>query len=547
MCRHKNILPFIGYYDDKDAFFQDGVDGDKVILVYKGYYGNLAEYLRKDNKKCNLSWAKRLKICIGIAIDIAYRCISFDLKDRPTMDEVAKTLTEALDIHSKIEAASGAVGQLVGQFAKLLGCYVDGSAGTKEKVANRRNLLNMRLNGRISVCIDIYVRYFPNGIDIYFDNVGGKMLDAVLLNMRLNGRISVCGMISQYNLDQWEGLRNLFTFVTKRVRMEGFIVVDYYYMYPKYLEMIMTLIKQGTVHYIQDIVDGLECAPAALVGLYSGKNESDQMMNRNDVSDTWIVLAAMTGVWDAMQPDFFAAVAYARKLSKLVTKYALKLGCLTRARVDPGKGQWEDRMGIGIMTPFLLRQFPTILQTSKYNSRMPMRPSPASIASDQKIDHHNMGEEGPSKSAKSYQAFRHFAGVRSGYNYETHTRTKSAIDIQTNVRRWIAKTKRSQRRHRIAVIQASIEPISNNSLFTPSEIDITLACGETTAKTLFTGTPPHDVIETIAETVVSTIPHHPSEPQQTKEATSSAATTTEAKPHSAKRSLDKDLSLETKK
>ncbi|GKC67778.1 protein kinase, ATP binding site-containing protein, partial [Tanacetum coccineum] len=72
MCRHKNILPFIGYYDDKDAFFQDGVDGDKVILVYEGYYGNLAEYLRKDNKKCNLSWAKRLKICIGIANGLNY-------------------------------------------------------------------------------------------------------------------------------------------------------------------------------------------------------------------------------------------------------------------------------------------------------------------------------------------------------------------------------------------------------------------------------------------------------------------------------------------
>nr|GEV28795.1 2-alkenal reductase [Tanacetum cinerariifolium] len=124
----------------------------------------------------------------------------------------------------------------------------------------------------------IVCRYFPNGIDIYFDNVGGKMLDAVLLNMRLNGRVSVCGMISQYNLEQREGLRNLFTLVTKRVRMEGFIVVDYYHVYPKYLEMIMPLIKQGTVHCIQDIADGLESAPAALVGLFSGKNVGKQVV-----------------------------------------------------------------------------------------------------------------------------------------------------------------------------------------------------------------------------------------------------------------------------
>ena len=85
-------------------------------------------------------------------------------------------------------------------------------------------------------------------------------------------------MISQYNLEQREGLRNLFTLVTKRVRMEGFIVVDYYHMYPKYLEMIIPLIKQGTIHYIEDIADGLESAPAALVGLFSGKNVGKQVV-----------------------------------------------------------------------------------------------------------------------------------------------------------------------------------------------------------------------------------------------------------------------------
>ena len=85
-------------------------------------------------------------------------------------------------------------------------------------------------------------------------------------------------MISQYNLEQREGLRNLFTLVTKRVRMEGFIVVDFYHMYPKYLEMIIPLIKQGTRQYIEDIADGLESAPAALVGLPSGKNVGKQVV-----------------------------------------------------------------------------------------------------------------------------------------------------------------------------------------------------------------------------------------------------------------------------
>ncbi|KVI00436.1 Alcohol dehydrogenase superfamily, zinc-type, partial [Cynara cardunculus var. scolymus] len=141
-----------------------------------------------------------------------------------------------------VSAASGAVGQLVGQFAKLLGCYVVGSAGTKEK------------------------------------NVGGKMLEAVLLNMRLHGRISVCGMISQYNLEHGDGVRNLFCLVSKRLSMKGFVVTDHYHLYPKYMEMVIPLVKEGKICYIEDIVEGLESAPTALVGLFSGRNVGKQVV-----------------------------------------------------------------------------------------------------------------------------------------------------------------------------------------------------------------------------------------------------------------------------
>ncbi|GAB2227818.1 hypothetical protein Droror1_Dr00009645 [Drosera rotundifolia] len=79
-------------------------------------------------------------------------------------------------------------------------------------------------------------RYFPDGIDIYFENVGGKMLDAVMLNMRIHGRIAVCGMISQYNLEKSEGVHNLMSLIKHRIRMEGFMVSDGYDLYPKYLE-----------------------------------------------------------------------------------------------------------------------------------------------------------------------------------------------------------------------------------------------------------------------------------------------------------------------
>ncbi|EYU17595.1 hypothetical protein MIMGU_mgv1a018548mg [Erythranthe guttata] len=126
-----------------------------------------------------------------------------------------------------VSAASGAVGQLVGQFVKLFGCYVVGSAGSKDK------------------------------------NVGGKMLDAVLLNMRVNGRIAV-----------YEGTQNLLCLVTKRIRL----VFDYYNLYPKFLEMVVSLVKQGKIMYVEDVAQGLENAPNALVGLFSGRNVGKQLV-----------------------------------------------------------------------------------------------------------------------------------------------------------------------------------------------------------------------------------------------------------------------------
>ncbi|KAF3635816.1 2-alkenal reductase (NADP(+)-dependent) [Capsicum annuum] len=180
-----------------------------------------------------------------------------------------------------VSAASGAVGQLVGQFAKMFGCYVVGSAGSKEKVDRLKGTFGFdeAFNYKEEQDLDAALkRYFPDGIDIYFENVGGKMLDAVLLNMKVHGRIAVCGMISQYNLEQTEGVHNLICLITKRIRMEGFLVFDYYHLYPKYLEMIIPQIKAGEVVYVEDVAEGLESAPNALVGLFSGRNIGKQVV-----------------------------------------------------------------------------------------------------------------------------------------------------------------------------------------------------------------------------------------------------------------------------
>ncbi|KAM0000182.1 putative oxidoreductase [Helianthus debilis subsp. tardiflorus] len=180
-----------------------------------------------------------------------------------------------------VSAAAGAVGQLVGQFAKLSGCYVVGSAGSKEKVDMLKNKCGFdeAFNYKEEQDLDAALkRYFPNGIDIFFDNVGGKMLEAVLLNMRFNGRITACGMISQYNLEQEEGVRNLYQIIVKGVQIQGLIANNYLHMFPKYMEMIIPLIKQGKICYMEDIAEGLESAPAALVGLFSGRNVGKQVV-----------------------------------------------------------------------------------------------------------------------------------------------------------------------------------------------------------------------------------------------------------------------------
>ncbi|KAM6551498.1 hypothetical protein CsatB_001306 [Cannabis sativa] len=180
-----------------------------------------------------------------------------------------------------ISAASGAVGQLVGQFAKLLGCYVVGSAGRNEKVDLLKNKFGFdeAFNYKEEPDFDVALkRYFPEGIDIYFDNVGGKLLDAVLQNMRSHARISVCGMISQYNLEQTEGVHNLTNLVWKSARMVGFLVADYYHLYPKFLEYVMPYLKEGKIVYVEDIAEGLESAPKALVGLFKGCNVGKQVV-----------------------------------------------------------------------------------------------------------------------------------------------------------------------------------------------------------------------------------------------------------------------------
>ncbi|CAA7396613.1 unnamed protein product [Spirodela intermedia] len=180
-----------------------------------------------------------------------------------------------------VSAASGAVGQLVGQFAKLTGCYVVGSAGSDEKVGLLKGKLgfddafNYKKESDLNATLK---RYFPEGIDIYFDNVGGRTLEAVLPNMRTSGRISACGMISQYNLQEPECIHNLFHLITKCVRIEGFMAHRHLHKYPEFEDKMAGLIKEGKIVYMEDVAEGIDSAPAAFVNLFTGRNFGKQLV-----------------------------------------------------------------------------------------------------------------------------------------------------------------------------------------------------------------------------------------------------------------------------
>lgn len=175
-----------------------------------------------------------------------------------------------------VSGAAGAVGSAVGQIAKLKGCRVIGSAGSPEKVAWLRELGFDEAFDYREVPAREALR---EGIDLYFDNVGGQTLEAALAALRVRGRVVACGAISQYNATELPpGPRNLFLVVTKRLRIEGFIVSDHYDRMPAFLTEVGRWVRDGRVRYRETVVDGIENAPAAFIGLLAGENTGKMLV-----------------------------------------------------------------------------------------------------------------------------------------------------------------------------------------------------------------------------------------------------------------------------
>lgn len=185
-----------------------------------------------------------------------------------------------------VSAAAGAVGSVVCQIAKIKNCRVAGSCGSDEKVRHLLDDLGIdhAFNYKTSSISRELHTGLPDGIDVYFENVGGKHLDAACGQMRPLGRIPVCGMISAYNNKgaRSEGVTTLSNMIYNRVTMRGFVVYEFNDQREQFLTDMRGWLRSGQMRYAETIREGLENAPAALIGLLQGENTGKMLVQLRD-------------------------------------------------------------------------------------------------------------------------------------------------------------------------------------------------------------------------------------------------------------------------
>ncbi len=179
-----------------------------------------------------------------------------------------------------VAAATGPVGATVGQIGKIKGCHVVGIAGGEEKCRYAKQVLGFDecLDHKADDFAQQLAQACPQGIDVYYENVGGKVFDAVLPLLNTSARVPVCGLVSQYNAtalptgpDRLPLLMG--TLLTKRIRMQGFIIFDDYDdRYSEFAREMSQWLSQGKIHYREQIISGLDNAPQTFIGLLEGKN-----------------------------------------------------------------------------------------------------------------------------------------------------------------------------------------------------------------------------------------------------------------------------------
>jgi NADPH-dependent curcumin reductase CurA len=181
-----------------------------------------------------------------------------------------------------VSGAAGAVGSIVGQIAKLQGCRAVGIAGSDQKVDWITRELGFDAAFNYKTTPDLGVRLAelcPKGIDVYFDNVGGPITDAVFKFINVKARIVLCGQISQYNADKPPtGPRLLAHLIVKQAKAEGFLVFQYSSRYGEGLKPLTEWLRAGKLKYREQVVDGIENAPRAFIGMLQGENIGKQLV-----------------------------------------------------------------------------------------------------------------------------------------------------------------------------------------------------------------------------------------------------------------------------
>jgi len=182
-----------------------------------------------------------------------------------------------------ISAAAGAVGTFAGQIGRILGCRVVGIAGGNEKCRWLTDELgyDAAVDYKSGPIGDSLKAACPGGIDVYFDNVGGEILETALSQMTMHGRVACCGVVSSYDTasQHTPGPRGVpFLLVVKRLRMQGFIVSDFFGRRDEALAQLRSWVDAGQLKVVEDIVEGFENLPDALIGLLHGKNRGKRMV-----------------------------------------------------------------------------------------------------------------------------------------------------------------------------------------------------------------------------------------------------------------------------
>ncbi|MBA3833483.1 MAG: NADP-dependent oxidoreductase [Chthoniobacterales bacterium] len=187
-----------------------------------------------------------------------------------------------------VSAGSGAVGSMVCQIAKIMGCRVVAAAGSDDKVTWLRDALgvdhaiNYRATDDFAAAL---ADACPDGLDVYFDNVGGEQLDAALAAANDSARFALCGMIGQYNAKRPPpGPSNIFQVVSKRLKLQGFIVIDHQDLMSEFTDTMSRWIADGRIQWRESVVEGLEAAPGAFIGLFSGENFGKMLVELGDTS-----------------------------------------------------------------------------------------------------------------------------------------------------------------------------------------------------------------------------------------------------------------------